>query len=131
MAVEDRTRDRLGLLCTQLSRSASLERIIREGGARTELDRLRAAVSSDSTTDPAQLVRWLDAIEEACARWGLSGTTIRRYRELPPDLPLPRVEAWTCPRAECGRVVLPDEAGAAPTCVIAGQAPMKHFQVPP
>ena len=127
-------RERVGSLCEQLSRWPSLEGIVRGAGAGGELDALLAALGGGGEPDPEQVARWVEAIGSACARKGLVAVTTRGhpFRPLPAGLrDTPAVRAWVCPRDRCDRVVLPEEAEAAPVCAIAGMAPMTVFTLPP
>ena len=131
-----RFRERIGVLCAQLSRWSSLADIVRDGGAGDALDELMAAVRGSAPQEPDQLVRLLDAVEEACARCGLAGVTNRGNRPsaLPPGLSGSVVgrarPAWVCPCSCCERVVFAEEAATAPVCAMADRA-MRPFQVLP
>jgi len=127
-------RDQVGLLCGQLSNWPSLDGIIRDAGAGTELDALLAVLGSDDAPDPVRVAGWVETIEDACARKGLAGITSREYifRPLPAGLSgTPGAQAWVCPRGRCDRVVLPEETVPTPVCAVAGGAAMSPFTVPP
>jgi hypothetical protein len=130
----DGVRDRIGVLCGQLSRWEAVEKIILDGGAGVALDELRTAIR-DSQTDPGRLTELLDVIEDAGARGSLPGITTREhsYRPLPPGAASPGIEAWVCPRGRCDRVVLAsDEPTAAqPLCALDARAPMKLHRIAP
>ena len=126
-----RVRERLGSLCAELSRWASLDRIIRGAGAEPELDELLTAIGGEGL-DPERARVLLDAIEEACKRGGLDvlprGSGLR---PLPPGTSLSSGgESWVCPRACCDRVVLAEEADVPPVCAAAGGMPMKRWVLP-
>jgi hypothetical protein len=125
----DRVRERLGRLCDELDRWASLDKIVRDAGAGSELDALLAMIGGGGNADLEQVRVLLDAIEEACKRSGLDGA-IRgsRFRPLPKGLSASPVgESWVCPRGCCARVVLAEETDACPVCAVAGGTPMKRF----
>jgi hypothetical protein len=128
----DGLRDRVGVLCSQLSRWESVQVIIREGGGGAALDELLDALRN-GRADPGQLGRLLDVIEDAGARRGLPGITSREhgYRPLPPGAAPRGFEAWVCPRGCCDRVVLPDDAEAVstPVCAVAGRTQMKLHRI--
>jgi hypothetical protein len=125
-------RDRVGTLCDQLSRFPDLDGIIRDGGAGGELEELLAALGGDEP-DQDQMLAWLQAIEDACARKGLAGIASRElaFRPLPTGLSAASgSRAWVCPRGRCDRVVLPEEAQTPPVCAVAGGTPMNPFTLP-
>jgi hypothetical protein len=132
----DGVRDRVGVLCGQLERWPTTEKIIREAGAGAALDELRAALTGDAV-DPARLAALLDAIEDACARSGLVGITSREhgYRPLPPGLPLSSAPAENaprvCPLGQCDRVVFSGETDTEPMCVVSGGVSLRPFPVFP
>ena len=116
-------RERVGLLCDQLSRWPSLETTIRDGGAQSELTTLLALLSGDTDPDGQRITELLDASESSCAREGLVGLTSRNgdslggMAGLPPGMNgAPEVVGWTCPFDRCSRVVMPDETSQPPTC---------------
>ncbi|MFE2519465.1 hypothetical protein [Streptomyces mirabilis] len=122
-------RERVGLLCDQLSRWPSLTATIRDGGAETELHSLLALLASQSDPDGQRVSDLLAAIEDACARQGLPGLTNRNggfpggipalppgMTELPPGMNDPGVLGWTCPLSRCNRVVTPEETTHPPAC---------------
>lgn len=127
-------RARVGMLCDQLSRWPDLHGVIRDAGAGGELDELLAALGAQEDPHQDQILVWLQAIEDACARKGLAGITSREhaFRPLPaglyedPDFP-----AWVCPRGRCDRVALPEEERTPPVCAVAGGTPMRVFVLPP
>lgn len=127
-------RDRVGMLCDQLSRWPDLPGIIRDAGAGSELDELIAALGSEELPDQGRVIAWVQAIDDACARHGLAGLTSREnpFRPLPIGLSEdagPR--AWVCPRGHCNRVVLYEEKQTPPVCVAGGGTPMRRFGLPP
>ena len=123
-----RVRERLGYLCADLSRWASLDGIIRGAGAGPELDELLTAIGSEGP-DPNRARVLLDAIEEACKRGGLDVIPRgSRLRPLPPGTSLSSgSESWVCPHGCCDRVVLAEETDAPPVCAAAGGMPMKRW----
>lgn len=128
-------RDRVGMLCDQLSRWPDLRGIIRDAGAGGELDELLAALDSEGEPDPDRMLAWVQAIDDACARKkGLVGITSgeKSFRPLPPgpagDLDC---RAWVCPRGRCDRVVLSEETRTSPVCAAANGTPMSAFTLPP
>jgi len=131
--VEDgrRVRERLGSLCADLSRWASLDGIIRGAGAGPELDELLTATGGEGL-DPKRARVLLDAIEEACKRGGLD-VALRGsgFRPLPPGTSVSSgAESWVCPRGCCDRVVLAEETDDPPVCAAAGGTPMKRWISP-
>ena len=127
-------RDRVGMLCDQLSRFPDhLPGIIRSGGAGRELDELLAALGGEDEPDKDQMLAWLNDIEDACASEGLAGVTSREhaFRPLPPGYETSGPQAWVCPRGRCDRVVLPEEARTPPVCEVAGGTPMNPFTLSP
>jgi len=135
----DDVRDRVGLLCDQLTRH-SMEQLIRDAGAGEELGALRAVLRNDQDADADRLRALLDALEDACLRSGLSGVASRQqgYRPLPPGLS-PNSQhdrngsarAWVCPLRRCARVVLPEEAAAdVPICAMGNEMQMSSFELP-
>jgi hypothetical protein len=155
--VGEEARDRVGMLCDQLSRFPDLYDIIRDAGAGGELDKLLDALSGEDEPDEDQALVWLQAIDDACARKGLAGITSREhaFRPLPPGLPPsrfhplsrwlslplgklpvpvspdPSSDAWVCPRNLCARVVLPEETQTRPVCAVADGTSMRPFALPP
>jgi hypothetical protein len=127
-------RDRVGMLCDQLSRWPDLRGIICDAGAGGELDELLLALGGEGEPDHDRILAWVQAIEDTCARKGLVGITSREhaFRPLPPGpFEASGLRAWVCPRGRCDRVVLPDEVQAAPVCAVAGETPMSPFTLPP
>jgi hypothetical protein len=124
----DDVRDRLGSLCAQLGKWASLDGIIRDARVGQELDELLTAIA-DGVLDPKRVRELLDAIDEACKRRGLDGVTQQsRFRPLPKGTSVSSVgESWVCPRGCCDRVVLAAETDDPPVCAAAGGTPMKRF----
>lgn len=131
------TRNRLGVLCDQLTRHESMAAEIETAGAGPQLRELLELIRSGAATAAgARETELLDSIEDACVRHGLSALDVREYgnARLPLGFGLPSEEsaarAWVCPWGNCGRVVLPDEAGAsAPRCA-AGDEPLRAFPAP-
>lgn len=124
----------MGILCDQLSRWPELHGIIRDAGAGRELDELLAALRGEDEPDQGRMLAWVQVIEDACARKGLTGITSREhaFRPLPAGLSAaPGSGAWVCPRGRCDRVVLPEEAQAPPACAVARGTPMSVFALPP
>lgn len=101
-------RNRVGMLCDQLSRFPDLHDVICDAGADGELDKLLAALGGVDEPDEDQVLGWLQAIEDACARKGLAGITSREhaFRPRPPGCPRP-------PSSRCGCV---RRAGATAWC---------------
>lgn len=152
----EQVRDRLGMLCDQLSRFPDLHDIIRAAGAGGHLDKLLAALKGEDKLDENQVFAWLQAIDDACVRSGLAGITSREraFHPLPPgfgSLPsgfyepsdeLPGgddqdegvsgsdPQAWVCPRGRCDRAVLPEEVRILRVCAAAGGTPMRPFTLP-
>jgi hypothetical protein len=124
----DKVRDRLGSLCAELSRWASLDGIIRGAGAGPELDELLTAIGGGGL-DPKRAQVLLDAVEEACKRRGLDGVTREsRFRPLPKGTSVSSLgESWVCPRGCCDRVVLAEETDDPPMCTVTGGRRMKRF----
>ncbi|MET9557655.1 hypothetical protein [Streptomyces sp. NPDC006645] len=130
------TRNRLGVLCDQLARHESMAAEIDTAGAGPQLRELLELISSGAASaGGARETELLDSIEDACVRHGLSALDVREYgnAQLPDGFGLPRENgtgtpgAWVCPWGNCGRVVLPGEAGAsAPRCA-AGDEPLRAF----
>jgi hypothetical protein len=130
----EQARDRVGMLCDQLSRFPDLHDIIRNAGADKELDGLLAALGGAGELDQERMLAWLQAIEDACARKGLAGITSREhgFRPLPAGLSATsNIPVWVCPRGRCDRVVLPEEAQTPPVCAVTGGTPMMPFALPP
>lgn len=132
------TRNRLGVLCDQLTRHESMAAEIDTAGAGPQLRELLELIRSGAATAAgARETELLDSIEDACVRHGLSALDVREYgnARLPLGFGLPAEEsaarAWVCPWGNCGRVVLPDEAGASgrPRCA-AGDEPLRAFPAP-
>lgn len=126
-------RNRLGVLCDQLTRHASMAAEIDSAGAGPQLRELLELVrSGTATAEGAREAELLDTIEDACVRHGLSALDVREYGNarlpigfgLPPDTGA--AAAWVCPWGNCGRVVLPDEADAVPRCAV-GDEPLRAF----
>ena len=138
-------RDRLGVLCDQLTRHRAMAAEIETAGAGPQLTELLGLLptASGATSLEARLGELLDAIEDACARHGLAALNVRGPAnethgsgELPPGFALTpdgaavngaeAVDAWVCPWGHCGRVVFPEEAAAPPACA-AGDEPLHAF----
>ena len=128
-------RYRVGMLCDQLSRFPDLQGIIRDAGTGGELDELLAALGGEDEPDQDQILGWVQAIEDACARNGLVGITSREYAFRPLPIGLSATAdfpAWVCPRGRCDRVVLSDEAQQTPpVCAAVGETPMNAFTLRP
>lgn len=124
-------RNRVGMLCDQLSRFPDLHDVIRDAGADGELDKLLAALGGVDEPDEDQVLVWLQAIEDACARKGLAGVTSREHAFRPPFPGVSDSWAWVCPRGRCDRVVLPEKARTPPVCAMDGGTPMTPFTLPP
>ncbi|MFI2286482.1 hypothetical protein [Streptomyces niveus] len=132
------TRNRLGVLCDQLTRHESMAAEIDTAGAGPQLRELLELVRGGAATAAeAREAELLDSIEDACVRHGLSALDVREYR----DALLPEgfyqstdgaqtAKAWVCPWGNCERVVFPEEAGAsAPQCAAGGE-PLRAFPAP-
>ncbi|GGP61312.1 hypothetical protein [Streptomyces calvus] len=136
-------RDRLGLLCDQLTRHRAMTTEIAAAGAGPQLEELLDLLSAAPDTSAARLGELLDAIEEACARHGLAPLDVRGPVDgrpgngrLPPGFALTTdgaaasgagtVDAWVCPWGRCGRVVFPEEEAGPPACA-AGDEPLHAF----
>ncbi|MFD6990948.1 hypothetical protein [Streptomyces sp. NPDC059943] len=138
-------RNRLGVLCDQLTRHGSMAAEIEAAGAGPQLRELLELVRSGaSTAEGTREKELLDSIEDACVRHGLSALDVREFGNarlplgfgLPPDERVAR--AWVCPWGNCGRVVLPEtggtvdtgDAGAStPTCAAGGE-PLRAYPAP-
>ncbi|MFE4606854.1 hypothetical protein ACFRK5_00640 [Streptomyces niveus] len=130
------TRNRLGVLCDQLTRHDSMAAEIDTAGAGPQLRELLELVRGGAgEAAGAREAELLDSIEDACVRHGLSALDVREYGDarLPGGFGLPTDEgpqtakAWVCPWGDCERVVFPDEAGAsAPRCAAGGE-PLRAF----
>ncbi|MDT0268670.1 hypothetical protein RM844_20500 [Streptomyces sp. DSM 44915] len=139
-------RDRLGLLCDQLTRYQAMATEIDTAGAGPQLRELLDLLSNkpNARTSEARLGDLLDVIEDACTRHGLAALDVRGPADgrpvagrLPPGFGLGRdgaavhgaageMDAWVCPWGHCGRVVFPEEADAPPACA-AGDEPLRAF----
>ncbi|WP_326798097.1 hypothetical protein OG946_24150 [Streptomyces sp. NBC_01808] len=139
-------RDRLSVLCDQLTRHRDMAPEIDAAGAGPQLDELLDLLSATPDATAAseeRLGELLDAIEDACARHGLAALDVRGPADigpvagrLPPGFALTpddatengadTVDAWICPWGHCGRVVFPEEAADAPVCA-AGDEPLRAF----
>ncbi|MBV1956631.1 MULTISPECIES: hypothetical protein [Streptomyces] len=141
-------RDRLGVLCDQLTRHRTMAAEIEAAGAGPQLEELlgllpTAPDASGAPASTARLGALLDAIEDACARHGLADLDVRGLEHLrsadarlPPGFALTPggtpaagadpVDAWVCPWSHCGRVVFPEEATARPACA-AGGTPLRAY----
>lgn len=123
-------RERLGVLCDQITRHPDLREQIHDAGAGDQLDEILAAVGASATIDEQQLIGLLDQIEHKSAVSGLAGvTTVNKgFPTLPPGIdPAQKTEPlnWVCPIAfHCARVVFHDEATTPPRCVAGGGMPM-------
>lgn len=115
-------RERLGALCNQIARHADIDQAIRDAGAEAQLDELLTAVRTGKAVDQDLVVELLDAIEEACARNGLTGiTAVTRYTPLPfQQRGQEEPPTWICPTRSCDRAVFDDEAATPPHCAAAG-----------
>jgi len=129
-------RDRVGLLCDQLSRWTSLHTAIRDAGAHNELAELLAALAGTSEPQADHIEALLDAIDHACARVGLASLT-SRTKALDVGLTLPDglrgaqwPVGWTCPLSRCDRVVIRQEAIETPHCAANQNAPMAPYTLP-
>jgi hypothetical protein len=132
-------RDRVGLLCDQLSRFPTLRSTIADAGASTELAELLTKLADAHEPDQARILALLNAIEQACAGVGLAGLTSRTKGfdvglTLPGGLDAdPGLAGWTCPLRRCDRVVIRQEAvgTTTPTCAARQNAPMMPYSLPP
>ena len=122
--------DSAGMLCDQLSRFPDLHDIIRDAHVGGELEKLLAALSGEDEPDEDQVLAWLQAIDDACARKGLAGIISREQVFRPPFPGVSDSWAWVCPRGRCDRVVLPEEAQTPPVCAVNGGTPMSPFTLP-
>lgn len=135
MGTQAAVRDRVGLLCDQLSRWPTLHATIDSAGADNELGALLALLAGPHEPDLGKIETLLDAIDQACARIGLAALTSRAkgpapWAGLPPGLAgHPGPAGWTCPLRRCDRVVTPDETSAPPTCA-AAQVLMSAYNPP-
>lgn len=132
MSAEE-ARNRVGMLCDQLSQWPDLRDIILDAGAGGELDELLTALGAEDEPDQDLMLACVRAIENACARKGLAGITSRdkAFRPLPPGTsPIPGLRAWVCPWGRCDRVVLPEETQAPPVCVVGNGTSMDPFAPP-
>lgn len=142
-------RDRLGMLCDQLTRHRAMATEIDAAGAGPQLEELLDLLlsttpdTSGAPVSPARLGVLLDAIEDACARHGLADLDVRGPVDgrpgdgrLPPGFVLTTdgaaangagpADAWVCPWGRCGRVVFHEEAAAPPACA-AGDEPLRAY----
>lgn len=138
-------RDRLGLLCDQLTRHRAMVTEIDAAGAGPQLEELLDLLSAapEATASDARWGELLDAIEDACARHGLAALDVRGPADgrpgdgrLPPGFALApsgaavngadAVDAWVCPWGRCDRVVFPEEAAIPPACA-GGDEPLRAF----
>jgi hypothetical protein len=130
-------RNRLGLLCDQLTRHRTMTEEIEAAGAGPHLRELLRLVreGSGTATEGTREKELLDAIEDACARRGLSALEVREFGDvrLPPGFEHGAPSsggagpnAWVCPWGRCGRVVFPDETPAPPDCAAGGE-PLRPF----
>jgi hypothetical protein len=138
-------RDRVGLLCDQLSRWPSLYTTIHDAGVDTELAELLTVLAETGDPDQARIQALLDAIDEACKHIGLAALTTRSMGldpgglTLPAGLDLPSgldgtagaVVGWTCPLRRCDRVVTAGETAQQPTCAARQNSPMTPYTLPP
>jgi len=137
MAIMDAAlRDRVGLLCDQISRFPTLQGIIADAGALTELTGLLTMLADPHEPDQARVGALLDAIDQACSKTGLVGLT-SRTKGLEAGLSLPGglaadpgLAGWTCPLERCGRVVIRQEADGTPTCAARQNTPMRPYLSP-
>lgn len=131
------TPNRLGVLCDQLTRHASMAAEIETAGAGPQLRELLELVRSGAgTAGGAREKELLDSIEDACVRHGLSALDVREFgnARLPLGFGLPSDEqvarAWVCPWGDCGRVVLPETGEeSAPHCAAGGE-PLRAYPAP-
>ncbi|MFF2409593.1 hypothetical protein [Streptomyces sp. NPDC058092] len=111
-----------------------MEQEIRNAGAGNELDELLAMPSGGAGVDAKRAKALLDAIDDACARYGLAAVTVRSYgdAQLPAGFGRPPAtveqDKWICPQGFCGRVVFSEEAPTPPACA-AGGIPMAPFRL--
>lgn len=123
MRDEDFVRDRLGLVCEQLSRWPKVEGIVRGAGGGEALDALLAALATDTAPNAERLDEWISAIEDAARRAGLQGIA-SRFRQVPTE----PAEEWGCPRGHCDRLSSLSEIPEAPSaCWIAGSTPLRKI----
>jgi len=129
-------RDRVGLLCEQLSRWPTLHATIRDAGAHTELDELLTILAAPKEPDRDRVLTLIDAIDQACTKVGLAGLT-SRTKALSAGLTLPgglegdpSLAGWTCPLHRCERVVISQEVDGTPTCAARQNTPMTPYVLP-
>ena len=99
-------RNRVGMLCDQLSRFPDLHDVIRDAGADGELDKLLAALGGVDEPDEDQVLVWLQAIEDVVpARdWRASPAENTPSARHSPESPIPGrgcvrgagATAWSC-----------------------------------
>jgi len=130
-------RDRVGLLCDQLSRFPTLHTTITNAGAHTELAELLTTLAGSHEPDQDCVLALIDAIDHACTKVGLAGLT-SRIKTLDASLNLPGgleadsgLAGWTCPLQRCSRVVILQEADGTPTCAARHNTPMTPYILPP
>ncbi|WP_194912880.1 hypothetical protein [Catenulispora rubra] len=131
-------RDRIGLLCDQLSRWPVLRTTITDAGAYAELTDLLSILTGPDQPDPARVQALLESIEEAGNAVGVVGLTTRMMG-LDAGLILPgglsadpgaMVVGWVCPLGRCDRVVLPAEGVKTPMCAAGPDKPMTPRRTP-
>lgn len=122
-----RVRERLGVLCDQVTRHATMAETIRNAQAGEALDRVLAALRGDAEVGDKELRLLLDAIDDACAAHGLAPVTVRGgrgYEPLPVGMgqvdPEPEPVKWGCPHGKCGRMVYAEETDSTPVCAVSG-----------
>lgn len=130
-------RNRLGVLCDQISRWPDLCDIIRDAGAENELrEILNALICSENLTEEKmrQVLSWLQVIDNSCAHsMGLIGIASRQkaFHSLPPGLSDDSdTQAWICPRDRCDRVDLSTESSLRPSCAMFQGILMRPFNLP-
>jgi len=116
-------RDRLGLLCEQLSRFPELEGELRDADGSEALDALVAAVADNAAPDWTRLNDWINEIDAAARRTGLAYIA-DRLRGKPAEAP----EVWGCPRGYCDRASSPNDMPGDPMiCWVAGSVPLSKL----
>lgn len=141
-------RNRIGILCRQISRRPSLVTAIGEIGARPALDELLTALAGPAEPGQARIIELLDAIDHAGKSRGLTGLTspgkaLDAGHCLPPGLVAgpdslppgfsgaPKPIGWTCTLRRCDRVDVPAHAAdGTPTCAASGNKPLRPYPEP-